>query len=109
MSHMPVKLRQRIERNISSRLIRDAIAAGYTVGVDNGEETYEPSKHRKGILDLMFQTDEETLTLHKDGKRVGWVALIYGNGAGHDVIHDYSTNLNDITAGAFKLADKYAE
>lgn len=114
---MSVKMRQRVEREIASRLIKDAIAAGYSINVYNGGEMKEngsdmelpkPSVKAKEILGAMFATDDEKLYLFKPGKKdwFGWVYFIYGNG-GYDVISDYTTNLEHIMGGANKVSDKY--
>ena len=107
---MSVKARQRLERMIARRLILDAIAAGYSLNVNNGgdrSELIRPSRNVREVLSVMFATDDEHLLFFKDGKRVGWAWLIYGN-SGWDVISDYSTNLDPIMAGASALADKYS-
>jgi hypothetical protein len=104
---MSVKMRQRVERNIARRLILDGLAAGYTIKVHNGEELLMPfNQVAKQILSLMFSVDEEHLLFYKDDKKIGWVLFVYGND-GWDVISDYSTNLEDIMAGARKVSDTY--
>jgi hypothetical protein len=104
---MSVKLRQELERKIVTRVIKDGIAAGFTIDVYDGEEfVLKGSTDVKKILSVMFTTDEDSLYLKKYGI-AGWVAFIYGND-GHDVIHDYSTNLEDVLKGAEELADSYA-
>ncbi len=104
---MSVKMRQIMERRIASVLIRDALAAGYTISVYDGEETtLKQSTSRKDILAAMFSVDEEFLFFYKDGKRVGWVQFVLGN-SGWDVISDYTTNLEHIMTGATKMSEKY--
>jgi hypothetical protein len=108
---MSVKMRQEVERKIVTRLLKDAVAAGYWISVDNGED--EPTKNSQNIrkiLKFMFQCDEERIYLHasEDEPLIyeGWVYLVYGND-GWDVIADYTTNLQHIMAGADKISDKY--
>jgi hypothetical protein len=106
---MSVKMRQRVEKMIARRLIRDAISAGYTINVYNGGDTNElpePSDNLKTILGAMFATDDERLLLYKEGRRCGWVWFVYGND-GWDVISDYTTNLEHIMDGANKVSQRY--
>lgn len=99
--------RDKIETSIVRCLIGDAIAAGCTVRVYDGETFYPHSKNMTEILSQMFAVGDEQLTFYDAaGNRIGWVRLIYGNGP--DVICDYSTTMPDsIMAGANKLADEY--
>lgn len=103
---------KRNERRIIRRLILDALAAGYTLGVHDGEElVLKHSTSVKDILGVMFTVDDEHLIFYdKDGKKVGWVYFIYSNGnLGCDVISDYTTNLEWIMAGCNAVADKLQE
>lgn len=105
---MSVVMRQEVERKIISKLIDDALEAGFNIDVNDGEETtLEHSTNREAILAAMFTTDEDWIVLHR-GELRGWVRLIYGND-GWDVINDYTTNLPDsIMAGCNAIADHYA-
>ncbi|OYW73583.1 MAG: hypothetical protein B7Z37_20955 [Verrucomicrobia bacterium 12-59-8] len=107
---MNVKTRQRIEKQIARLFLRTALAAGYAVSLDNGGEDFEfeNSTNLKYIIGKMFATDEERLYLSKNGKRVGWVLLVYGND-GYDVICDYTTNLEHLMPEVEKLSDKLCE
>lgn len=107
----PVKTRQKIERLIVETLIKDALAAGYAINVNNGGDTEElpkPSTNTDVILKKMFATDEESLIMYKDHFAYGWVSLVYGND-GWDVICNYTTNLEHIMGGAFSEADKWSD
>lgn len=107
---MTVQKRQRMERAIARRIVRDALAAGYRLNVDNGGDTDElpaPSASFKEVTGAMFATDDEYLRLYKDGKRVGSVYLVYGND-GYDAICDYSVSLESLLSGANALADRLA-
>ncbi len=107
---MSVKMRQHVERLIARALIKDALAAGYSINIDNGGDTFElpePSVDIKKILETMFATDDEKLIFYKDGKRAGWVWFVYGND-GYDAICDYTTNLDHIMGGANKMSDRFA-
>lgn len=98
--------RQRMERSICRRLILDAVKAGYTVGVHNGEEVViRHATSSKAVLAELFSVDEERLLIYRDGKLFGEVLLVYGN-SGYDVVCDYSSKLEPIMAGAQALADR---
>lgn len=111
---MSVKMRQYVERKIAQVLLRDGIAAGYSVAIENGDSTEEelaPKTCRKKILAQMFQTDDEYLHFYREGDdpkdgSFGWVRFVYGND-GYDVISDYTVNLEHIMVGAKKMADRF--
>jgi hypothetical protein len=105
---MSVKMRQMVEREIITRLVADALAAGYTLGVNDGEETtLQRCKDAGQVLSALFTTDEDWLLVYDaTGKQIGWVRLIYGND-GWDVISDYTVNLESIMQGANEVSDKY--
>ena len=106
---MNVNMRQMVEKRIARRFINDAIAAGYTLTVNNGEETpIRNSAECAKILKEMFATDEEYLYVLKDGKAIGWVFFVYGND-GYDVISDYTCNLEPIMQGVTELSNKLCE
>lgn len=108
---MTNKMRQMVEREIAEQLIKDALAAGYTLGVNDGEEiTLRHCGSAEMVLKAMFTTDEDYLLVYdnEDASHFGWVRFVYGND-GYDVISDYSTNLEHIMAGANKISDKYAD
>lgn len=103
-----VDKRLQVQRRIVRLVIRDALAAGYALNVNNGGDTHElpkPSTKAKEVLAALFGTEDDSLLYYKDGKRVGWVRLIYCN-SGHEVIADYTTNLEAVLKGANELADK---
>lgn len=104
-----VKRRQAIEKSIARRVVRDALADGYTIAVNNGgnQDEYEGMDFVK-VMAAMFQTDDETLYLNKGDEKRSWIKFIYGND-GPDVIHDYTTNLEGILTGAHALASRYEE
>jgi hypothetical protein len=105
---MNVAMRQEVERKIASKVITDALAAGYALTIDNGgdNEEFSPTTDKDKILSEMFATDDEKLIFYKDGKCVGFVYFVYGND-GPDVVNDYTMNLEPIMAGANALADTY--
>jgi len=107
---MKLETRQDIERKIYSRIVKDALASGYGVSVDYGDEdelALYNSTNYKEIMDAGFSTDQDTLIFVKNDKDVGWVFLVYGN-CGWDVISDYvaTGEIENILTGAHALADK---
>jgi hypothetical protein len=107
MSQDTLARRIAAERRIARRLVRDALAAGYTISVDNGEGEEGPFKTETKTLDAMFATDEEHLFFFDAaGSKIGWVFFVYGND-GWDVISDYTTNLESLMPGANEVADAF--
>ncbi len=96
-----------IERVIAKRLVTDLIRAGYTLSVNDGEETtLARSTDRRAVFAALATTGEDYLYAHTDPDSVfGWVRLIWGNGP--DLISDYSVNLDGDLAGANALADRF--
>lgn len=106
---MNVEARQKIERRIAKATIKTMIEAGFTVSVNDGEETVlTDSVDAKAIEAAMFSTDEDYLhvTRATDGLR-GWVLFVYGND-GHDVIADNTVNIEDVLKPVTEMADKIA-
>lgn len=99
-----IRLRMLIERAVIRRAVTDAIAAGRTVSVDDGEEiTVKRSTDLAEIMGAIMSTDEGRLLIHADKGTAG-IYLVHGND-GYDVIADYSTSLEPILAGSNALAD----
>jgi hypothetical protein len=74
----------------ATRLVDAALASGYTVSVNDGEEwTVKKSTDRTVILDAMGTTGEDRLMVRNSvGDKVACYYLIYGNGS--DVLSDWS-------------------
>ena len=105
---MPFKIRRKLERQIAIRVVKDALAEGWLVTVDNGADedvTLVRSDSVRAVLAAMFATDDETLSFSQDGVRKGWVRFVYGN-SGWDVVNDYSTGIEALMEGANGLADE---
>jgi hypothetical protein len=83
-----------LETQVLTTLIDGLIEEGYTLTVSYGEGQYgvKKSKDRDAILADLWACDEEWLHVHKDGKAIGQVFLIYGE-CGYDVICDHSESL----------------
>ena len=106
--NMPFKIRRKLERQIAIRVVKDALAEGWLVTVDNGADedvTLVRSDSLRAVLAAMFATDDETLSFSQDGVRKGWVRFVYGN-SGWDVVNDYSTGIEALMEGANGLADE---
>jgi len=107
---MKLETRQGIERKIYSRIVKDALAMGYGISVDDGDEDelalYNSTSYKE-IMDAGFSTDTDTLIFVKNDKDVGWVFLVAGN-CGWDFISDYiaTDEIENILKGAHALADK---
>lgn len=93
------------ERALARTLVRKALARGYTVSVNDGEETVlMQSADERAIIAAMGSTDADTLIFALNGRRLGWVWLIYGNG--EDLISDHTDReevnslVNEVTGPA---------
>lgn len=101
-----------VETQIIRGVIEALLAGGYTLGVNDGEETVlRRCSEAAKVLDAMRSTDEDYLLAYKadgDGGEFGdgWVRFIYGN-EDHGVINDYTTNLEEILAPINAEIDKY--
>lgn len=89
---MPFEYATRHETRIAKGIVTDALARGWTVSVNDGEETVvSKSVEKAEIFDAMNSTGLDVLIFHdKDGARVGWVQLVWGND--EDLISDFSDN-----------------
>ena len=106
-----VRARQRIEQKIALTAVEQLLAAGYLLGVNDGEETtVHHSRDAKAIEAALFTTDEDYIYVYlKDDKDVRpdfWVRLVYGND-GYDVISDYSVAIEHGLTEAHALAAFY--
>jgi hypothetical protein len=83
---------QDIEQTITKRIIAKALAAGYVVSVNDGEEwVINKSSDEPAIVAALFSTDMDVLRFHRpSGERIGSVCLIYGNG--EDAVSDHTDN-----------------
>lgn len=111
--HLDAETRERLltERAIIRRAVRDLLAAGYLVGVFDGEAVaLERSCWLPAIMAAIMSTDEDVLRVYETygaGKKLGAVQLIYGNG--WDVLADHAEALTDVLAGAHQLAEGLSE
>jgi hypothetical protein len=112
-----VKMRQLVEREIANAIVDSLLESGFLISVDNGDNNgnefeIAKSRDRRAIKAALMQTDEEHLHVYlADGKKFGWVYLVYGND-GWDVMSDYTTNLEQFVgegSSVQKIVDKYAD
>ena len=100
------------EGKICRKLIKTAIAAGFTVSVFDGEEwTVKRSRKVAECVNACFTTDMDQITVRRDnGDAFASFQLIYGND-GFDVIADYGYNQVDAdeVAAFFAPIEAYAE
>jgi hypothetical protein len=106
------KVRRVVERTIVACIVDTMIAHGHSLtvaydgSIEGGEESVpvKRSKDRAQIIGALFACDDEYLFVHREGKRTGWIHLVYGNGS--DVISDYSMSLGELLTGPNALANK---
>ena len=91
------------EARIARKIVKDALANGWTVSVNDGEDwVVKRSDDSRAILAALCSTDSDTLRLRDAaGERVGDILLIWGND--DDVISDHSDNaaMTAFMAGRF--------
>lgn len=81
------------EARAASRLVREILARGFTISVNDGEETtLTASRDKRAIMREMGTTGENILTIKTpDGKRAGWFLLVYGNDPS-EIVCDHGAN-----------------
>lgn len=94
------------EKRVVNRVIKDLLAAGYTLSVDYREDDLpvKDSTSFREVSQAMMACDEEWIIARKDGKS-SWVFFVYGNDA-WEVICDYTIDLEEVLKGAFDLGNK---
>ena len=111
LTQFELKQRINLERRIARQIVTDALATGYSLNVNNGDENEFDcaTTDKRKILSAMFQTDQEHLLVYNssNGQRIGWVFFVYGND-GWDVVNDYTVNLEPIMRNANLIADKHS-
>lgn len=86
-----------VEQQIAKFAINSLLEAGFTLSVNDGEDTVlHRSADAPSVFSAMFSTDEDYLIAHvptwntsDDSDRCGWIRFIYGND-GPDVINDHT-------------------
>ncbi len=80
------------ERRIAKKIVADALAAGYSVSVYDGEEwALKRSTDERAILAAMGSTDADSLRLRRaDGTSIGTIDLVWGND--EDLVSDHAAS-----------------
>lgn len=96
------------ESQIIERVIADALASDPRLHLS--VEDVAPTRDAKALLDEVLAVDEARLYYHRNGEPdpYGWVFFVLGNDDGSTVVSDYTTNLEQMLAGANELADNLA-
>lgn len=96
------------ERKVIRRLVTEAIAKGYSVSVNSGEDwEIKNSRSLKDVMDNIMATDEDYLRLTGCmNEIVCTFRMIYGNSP-EEVIADHSTN--SVAQYLYKVAHKRAK
>lgn len=101
--------RKQIETKVITVFIEDALAAGFKLGVHDGEElVLRDSTDKEAVLAALFSVDEERLIVYSGLKRHGTVFLVHGND-GWDVIADYSTSLEPLMKRVDEVSNKLSD
>lgn len=98
-----------IEEQIIERLVTRALADGYTISVNDGEEwTVSRSTDQHTIMHALATTGEDILFFYMNDKYVGMVQLVY-NGD-ETVICDHSDNeaINALVEYADQVSEEEA-
>jgi hypothetical protein len=97
------------EKLIVGKLVTDLLAAGCNLSIWNGGDEPElaHSIDAAAIFAALSATDDDEIIAFKEGKRVGWVQLIWGNDC--DIISNFTSTIEPLLAGANELADELLE
>jgi len=94
------------EKTVVRRVVRDLLAAGFSLTVDDQEfEPIKKSTKFKEIVDALMQTDEDYLYTHKQGSKDSFVRFVYGNDS-WEVICDYGVSLEPYLKGAQEVCER---
>lgn len=93
-----------VEQRIVGQLVTDLLAAGLTISVWNGGDTpeIEDSTDAAAIFAELAASDQDELTMRRDGGYAGWVRLVWGNDC--DIISDYGISIEDVVRPALNLS-----
>ena len=81
-----------LHEQIANALVDNAVNDGFLISINKGEKTIVNRSRNCGeIINAMFRTDMDTLTLNVEERRVGIITLMYDNEEnGLDVISDHT-------------------
>jgi hypothetical protein len=94
------------EKLIVGVMVSDLLAAGCSLTIYNGgdQPELEAETDAAKIFAALSASDEDEIVAVKDGKRAGWVSLVWGNDC--SVISNYTAGFEDLLARANKLAEE---
>lgn len=106
--HCDTCRRIEVEQLIARKCIEALLACGWSLDVNDGEETtVRHSRDADDIFAAMFTTDEDYLIVHKGmGEETSFVWFIYGN-SGWDVISDYGVSLEEVLKPVLDFAEGF--
>lgn len=83
------------------------LASGYAAAMYDPDLVgwRKPTRDRDELLSALGEADSDEVELYRDGFRVGWFWLIYGNGPG-ELIADHTAN--DVCDGIYNIWAKKA-
>ena len=121
ITNQKVRNRVAVERRVVRQFLKDTIAAGFFLVVDEwisefgfDDEEVQPTQDIMQLQNQIFNLDEAHVMLFNEGENPaedvsqGWVYFVFGN-SGWDVISDYTTNIEDelhLLTKSNKIADK---
>ncbi len=108
---MDTETRIQIETVIVRNAMDSLIEQGYSVAtyVDSDmSELSSPTRSTDEIMDLLMESDEDTVIVSMGRSRIGTLQFVYGND-GWDVLSDYSTALEDTLQRTGSLAERLQE
>jgi hypothetical protein len=82
----------KLHEQISTALVDNAVNDGFIISISNGGKmVVNRSRNSSEIINAMFHTEMDTLTLNVEERRVGFITLIYDNERnGLEVISDHT-------------------
>lgn len=107
---MNIEKIKKMDRRIVRRLLKLALAAGFSVSVFDGEEVVlKQSSKQSDIMGKMFSVDDEKLYFHYPEMKTQWVYLTYGE-CGYDVICDSTVgDGHPVWQQVMKQMDEYVD
>lgn len=94
-----------LQRAIITRVISDAVNDRFELDVFNGEEVMiRHSRDEREIFAALETTGEDQLRFRRDGKRVGFVRLVYAN-HGWAVASEFTPALAPVMVGARQVSE----
>ena len=100
-----------LELRIMRRYVKNLLAAGFSISVNDGETTtVRRSTNFREIIRAMRTTDEDYLYVYKPGEdeRFGMLYFVYGNDPS-EVVNDYSMSLDEAISEANAYAESWSD